>query len=387
MTLMVLTVPVCAADMPSDRFSTVPSDRISDMPSDGFSTVPHDRFSNMSSDGLSTVPRELFDTLPEGAEPFVQRGSYGTQGFSNGVNRILSSAAEGVFPVFRERLKSGAAVLLAVILCSAVRGLGANKGNDMAISLAGALSITALSAGSLEQLIGLGWKTIGQLSDFSASLLPVLAAATAAAGSVSMATFQQVTAVFLAQALLALIDGLLMPLTYLYIGVLTASCALPEDRLSMLAAGLKKFITGILTAALMMFTVYLSVFHVIAGSADSAAVRTARAAISKVVPVVGGIIADASEAMLSGAGLLRNSIGIFGMLTVLAACIQPFLHLGIQYLIYKMAAFFASSVGMPELCRLTDGLGGAFGLVLGMTAGCALLLLVSILSFVSAFTP
>ena len=73
-----------------------------------------------------------------------------------------------------------------------------------------------------------------------------------------------------------------------------------------------------------------------------------------------------------------------GMLAVLAVCIHPFLQLGIQYLLYKLAAFLAAVSAPESLCKLIDGLGGTFGLLLGMTGACALLLLVSILSSVAA---
>ena len=63
------------------------------------------------------------------------------------------------------------------------------------------------------------------------------------------------------------------------------------------------------------------------------------------------------------------------MLAILAVCIYPFLQLGLQYLLYKAVAFFAEVVGTPALCKLISGLGGAFGLMLGMTGACALLLL------------
>ena len=75
--------------------------------------------------------------------------------------------------------------------------------------MAGALSVTALTAGSLEQLIGLGWKTIGELDEFSKAILPAMAAAVAATGSVNTATFQQVTTFFLVETLLSLMDGFL----------------------------------------------------------------------------------------------------------------------------------------------------------------------------------
>ena len=132
---------------------------------------------------------------------------------------------------------------------------------------------------------------------------------------------------------------------------------------------------------------YLSVVRVISGAVDGTTVKVAKTAISGVVPVVGGIIAEASETVLLGAGMLRNTIGIFGMLAILAACAYPFLQLGIQYLLYKLTAFLAGTLGTPGLCKLVDGLGGAFGLVLGMTGGCALLLLISVYSSVAAVMP
>ena len=308
---------------------------------------------------------------------------YGADSFTRGVGRILEKAGAMASGVFRKRLRSSASVLLAVILCGAARS-GLKPDGELAVSLAGALSVTALSAGSLEDLIGLGWKTIRELDGFARALLPALAAASAVSGAPSTAAIARMLAMLLSGLLLRLIDTVLMPLLYLYIGVLTASCALPGNRLDLLAEGLKKAVTGILTAALLGFTIYLSVSRVIAGTADGAALRITKAAVARAVPVVGGILAEASEAVLAGAGVLRNSVGVFGMLAVLAACVYPFLQLGIQYLLYKAAAFLAAAAGMPDLCRLLDGLGGAFALVLGMTAACALLLLVSALCFVTA---
>ena len=75
------------------------------------------------------------------------------------------------------------------------------------------------------------------------------------------------------------------------------------------------------------------------------------------------------------------------MLAGLAACAYPFLRLGVQYLLYKLAACLAALAGPPGLCKLIDGLGSAFGLVMGMTGACAMLLLGSILTFVGAVVP
>lgn len=335
------------------------------------------------------IPRDLAGALPEEAEEILEMGDFsGPGGLVQGLERIAERLAGGVQAVLRQRVRGAASILLVAVACGAVDGFAQGTGKTAAfLPMAGALAVTLLAAGSLEDLIGLGAETIGELNLFSKALLPTLAAATAASGAVTTATFQQVTTVFLADLLMNLIDGLLIPLVYLYIGALSAGACLPENRLGAIAEALKKIITWVLTTSLLLFTVYLSAVRVVAGAADGATVKVAKAAISGAVPVVGGIIAEATETVLAGAGVLKNTIGVFGMLAILAACAYPFLQLGIQYLLYKLSAFLAAAVGAPELCKLIDGLGGAFGLVLGMTGSCALLLLVSVLSSVAAVTP
>ncbi len=344
----------------------------------------------MGKAGAAEVPRDLMKALPEGTEDLIEFADPADAGgLARGVGRILEDMKGRVGEVLRQRTRGAASVLLVVVLCAAVEGFSQGTGGKTALFLpmAGALSVTVLTAGSLDSLMGLGAETIGELNRFSKALLPTLAAATAASGAVTTATVQQVTTVFFVDLLLNLVDGLLLPMVYLYTGALAAAACLPESRLGAIAEGLKKILTWILTTALLVFTVYLSVARVISGAADGAAVRVTKAAISGVVPVVGGIIAEASETVLVGAGMLKNTVGLMGMLAILAACAYPFLQLGVQYLLYKLTAFLAAAIGAPGLCKLIDGLGGAFGLVLGMTGACALLLLVSVLSSVAAVVP
>ncbi len=336
------------------------------------------------------LPEELTDALPKQAEEVLEDGDFsGTEGFAAGIGHILENLGGQVGGVLHQQLRGAAAVLLVVVLCGAVEGFGQGTGGKVTafLPMAGALSIALLTAGSLDSLIGLGTETIVELSVFSKALLPTLAAATAASGAVTSATVHQVTTVFFVELLLELVNGLLVPLVYLYIGALTAAAVLPEGRLGAVAEGLKKAVTWALTTALLAFTVYLSIARVLSGAADGATVKVAKAAISGAVPVVGSILADAAETVLVGAGMLRSTIGVFGMLAILAACAYPFLQLGVQYLLYKLTAFLAAALGAAGLCKLIDGLGGAFGLVLGMTGSCALLLLISVLSSVAAVTP
>ena len=181
--------------------------------------------------------------------------------------------------------------------------------------------------------------------------------------------------------------GGLLPLVYFYVAASAADAMLPGNPLKRIAAGIKKVVTWALTGALVLFTGYLTISGAAATSADALTLQVTRTVISTAVPVVGGIISQASGSVLSGAGLLKNSIGIFGMLAVLATCLTPFLRLAVQYLLYKITAFLAGTAGNGTLVELVDALGSAFGLMLGMVGSCALLLLISITSSVSVVIP
>ena len=110
-------------------------------------------------------------------------------------------------------------------------------------------------------------------------------------------------------------------------------------------------------------------------------VKAAKTTISSLIPFVGGILSDASEAVLVGTGLLRNALGIYGILAILSVFLGPFGKIGIQYLILKGAAGLCAIYGSKEDTALIDDFSQVMRMLLGMTGGMCLLLLVSSVCF------
>lgn len=82
-----------------------------------------------------------------------------------------------------------------------------------------------------------------------------------------------------------------------------------------------------LRAAVAAFTAYLTLTGLLAGAADEMTLKAAKSVISTAIPVVGGMISEASQAVLTSAALIRNSAGIFGLLAVLAVGLGRFCRL------------------------------------------------------------
>ena len=310
--------------------------------------------------------------------------------WDDGIQQIVDTGSGQLSGVVRRAVRSGVLLLAVVLLCGLAGGLngalGSGAGLDP-VTVAGTLAITALAVSDVHTLGGLGREALEQMNLFSQVLLPVVTAAAAAAGAPTGAAARQLATVLFSNVLMNLISHLLLPLVYGYIAASAAYAALGSEGLKRIAALLRWVVTTALTTLLLVFVGYLTVSGVVAGTADAAAVKTAKLTIAGVVPVVGGILSDAAETVLAGAGILRNTIGVFGMLVVLALCVAPFLQLGVHYLAYKVTAALTATVSDSRIAGLIDSIGGAFGLVLGMTGAGALLLLVSMVSAITAATP
>jgi stage III sporulation protein AE len=133
-----------------------------------------------------------------------------------------------------------------------------------------------------------------------------------------------------------------------------------------------------------LFTAYLTIGGAIAGSADAVSVKAAKTALGGLIPVVGGIIADASETLLLGAAVIKNAVGVFGLLVVLGIVLQPCVSLAVRALCLKLGAALAGTFGGEELARYIDSLTGLYSMMLGLVSASAFLLVISIVSTILA---
>ena len=299
-----------------------------------------------------------------------------------GLTKLLEKGKQSAGGIFKRALRSGVILLAVVLFGGVVEGVAGASSALSAIGIASVLVITSVAATDANALIGLGVEMIGEIETFSKVLLPTMAAVTAASGSPTAAAAKQLASMLFSDVLISLINRFLLPLVYAYIAACTAYAALGNEGIKRVAGMLKWIVTTVLTILLIAFVGYMSVSGIIAGSTDAIALKATKFTVSSVVPVVGGILSDAAETVLAGAGILKNSVGVFGMLTVLGMSIIPFLQLGIHYLVYKLAATLSATVSNVRISGLIDGISSAFGLVLGMCGASALLLLISMVSAV-----
>lgn len=328
----------------------------------------------------------------EGSLPGEAKDIIGDIGIDEGISldtglaRIFESGKREAGGIIAGSIRKVSLLLVIVLACGIVRSLYDASGTSASldyVALVGAIAISAAVSADLTDLIGLGREIIGKMELFSKGLIGALAAAAAVSGHPASSAAKYMATVLFSDVLITVMNRVIVPVLYAYIAAVTANAAVGENMLAKLASLLKWICVSILGIILTAFTAYLTVSGAIAASTDAVTLKTTKMILSNAIPVVGKILSDASETVLAGTKIIRNSLGVFGMIGVVALCVIPFLRLAVQYLLFKMAAAVSAPLTDGRLSKLIDDLAAAFGLVLGMLGSCAVLLLISIVSVIS----
>lgn len=329
---------------------------------------------------LLALPVSAQELEPPEAPPSAQQYMPDdTESFTDGLWYVIKTAIQNLGPSLTEASRACLSVMAVVLLVSLIQSFSGSA--SAIIELAGTLSIGLILLQPSNALIHLGTKTIGELSEYGKLLLPVMTTAMAAQGGVTSSTALYAGTAIFDAILSSAISKLIVPLLYIYICLSVANSVLGEEILKNFRDFIKWLMTWSLKIILYVFTGYIGITGVVSGATDAAAMKAAKLTISGVVPVVGGILSDASEAILVSAGVLKSAAGVYGLIAMIAMWIGPFLKIGIQYLLLKITAAACSAFGTKQTSSLLQDFAGAMGFILAMIGTVCLMLLISTVCF------
>jgi len=313
---------------------------------------------------------------PESAQPYMPESQ---ENFAKGLWHIIKSAVTVIEPALAEAAGTCLAVVVIVVLLSILKTL--SNDSSLTMRLTGAVLVGILLLEPVSSMIRLSANTVGEISDYSKLILPVMTAALAAqGGTTTSAALYTGTALF--DALISkFISRIIVPILYVYLAVCVANSALDQNLLKKIRDNVKWAMTWLMKWTLYIFTGYLSITGVVSGAVDSSVLKATKIGISGAVPVVGGILSDATETILVSAGLMKNTVGIYGMFAVLSICIGPFIKIGMQYLLLKLTATITDTLDYKPVASLVQDFSTGMGIALAMTGTVCVLLLVSLVCF------
>lgn len=109
---------------------------------------------------------------------------------------------------------------------------------------------------------------------------------------------------------------------------------------------------------------------------DGITAKTAKTVVSSAIPVVGKILGDAVDTVLGCGIILKNAVGIVGVIIVIGICIMPIIKLSILFLSYKLLAIVSEPIADKNIVGLLEQIGDIFKIFLGVLCALSFMLII-----------
>lgn len=190
---------------------------------------------------------------------------------------------------------------------------------------------------------------IENIAKFNEIMSPVIFTLMAASGgTVSVSVYQPAVA-FLSNGIVRIILNAVLPLSTLmmiFSVVSNLSVTTKLNRFTEFFGSLNKWLIGI---SFTVFTFFLSVQGIAAGGIDGISLRATKYAISNSVPIVGGYLKDGVDLVIAGSVLIKNAIGVVGIVAVFFVIVSPLLCIVSFQLLLKLTAAVIEPIGDGRL--------------------------------------
>lgn len=240
-------------------------------------------------------------------------------------------------------------------------------------------TLTAIAVSRLiSEVVGYGAEVIDRLTGFITKICPVITIFLVSSGKVASAgSFYPVLSSSI-YVVSFVINKCIIPLIYLstILGIVNnISKRIQLSKLNNLIKSLSKWIlTGILT----VFTGINTIYGFSVPILDAVSLKALKFTVGSLVPVVGGLVSDTVETVLTGAKLMKNSVGTAGIITVLGICLVPIMKLGAIILMLKLASAVSEPLTDKRISDMISDLVSPITTVFSMLIASSMLFIISI---------
>lgn len=197
------------------------------------------------------------------------------------------------------------------------------------------LLIGTLLIGAFAEMQSLTVNTLKRLFQFVTLLLPAYVVTIVfSAGSISALGFYELTLLSV-HILQLLFIKMVLPLIQIYVVFLFFNQLTQEDLFSQASEFLKTLLEWILKTTTAILVGLQTIQCLVAPAVDTLKNSTAHR-IVKALPGVGGLMDSAAETIAGSALVIKNAVGVAGMIAVLLICLLPFLKLGLSVLLFRL---------------------------------------------------
>lgn len=331
-----------------------------------------------------------------GISSFIEEADkYKSDEFDFDVGELITGAIKGeidnltigqqilnlLFSQVGEAIKSIGIILVIVVISSILKSISDDLENKSIAQISHYVTyilIVTIIMKNFSDIIVMIRTSIENLVGFSNSLIPLLITLMLTTGNIASASMLQPIILFIITFIGNFINTILIPASLVAVALNVISNISDKVQIDKLGTFINKTVIWILGIVLTIFVGVASLEGSITNGVDGLTVKTTKAAVSNFIPIVGKILGDAVETVMSCSNILKNAVGIVGVIIILSICIMPIIKLAALMGVYYLGSALCQPIADKKIVDLLGQIGGTFKLLLAIMCSISVMLVIGV---------
>lgn len=291
------------------------------------------------------------------------------------LKKILNILGKEVTTNIKSLVSILAIILIHSILKSISESLENNNISKLIYYVQYILIVTVIMS-NFTDIIKLVQDTTGNLIGFMNALVPLLITLMMYTGSITTSSVVEPIILFMINFIGNIIQNLIIPFVLVLTSLVIISKISDKVHIYKLSKFFKSGIVWFLGIVLTVFVGIVSLEGTLSSSVDGITAKTTKAVVSSAIPVVGKILGDAVDTVLGCGIVLKNAVGLVGVVIVIGICIMPILKLFVLSVSYKLLSTVVQPIADEKIIDLLEQIGDIFKIFLGILCAISFMLII-----------
>ena len=290
-------------------------------------------------------------------------------------NRVISLLGTE----FVNSLKAIGSILVIIVIHSVLKSISEsleNEGIAKLIYYTQYILIITIVMTNLSEIIKMVQDTTINLVAFMNMLVPILITLMMYTGSIVTSGVIEPIILFMINFIGNMIQNIIIPLVLIFTSLVILSKLSDKVQIENLSRFLKSGIVWGLGIVLTIFVGVVSLEGTMSSSVDGITAKTTKAIVSSAIPVVGKILSDSVDTVLGCGIVLKNAVGLIGVIIVIGICIVPIIKLATMTVAYKILTTVTEPIADKKITGLLNQIGDIFKIFLAILSAISFMIII-----------
>ncbi|CDD36471.1 stage III sporulation protein AE [Clostridium sp. CAG:356] len=328
---------------------------------------------------------------------FISQAEEYTGDFLDNTNLsdILNEAMQGkinnqtiykkIIKILGKEVSSNIKILISILIIVVIHGILKsitdsleNSNVSQIIYFVQYILIVTLIMSNFTEIIKLIKETASNLVGFINVLIPLLLTLMVYTGSITTSTVLEPILLFVSNFIGNIIANILIPVVLIIVVFSVISKITERIQIERISKFLKSSVVWFLGIFLTIFVGIVSLEGTLSSSVDGITAKTAKAAVSSLIPVVGKVLGDVVDSVLGCGIILKNAVGAVGVIVIIGICIVPVIKVAVLSIMYSLASAIVEPVADTKIVKLLEEMSGVFKLLLAILCSLSVILIIGV---------